>query len=236
MGTTNRVSVTKALDLLRDGMAPWVEREIRIHSHGVPLDRIRRYTDDPRLADKPISDWDVAALLRLMSDTWNEVFRDALGHTGRSLVSELREWRNDWAHQASFSDEDAYRVLDSVERLLTAVGAETEPDSVGAMKGDVLRRIAVGDTATLSKPGVLPIALSPPTAREFKTALLQTRRATIRVTYRDGRVEEQAWDASRMSADSNIIGNLRSRPAFRAGAWQQRGIARVDVSVKDDTD
>ena len=234
--TTNRVPVTTALDLLRDGVAAWVENEIRIHSRRVPIDLFRRYKADPRLADRPISDWDIAALLRLMTETWNEVFRDTLGHTGRSLVSELREWRNDWAHQKPFSGEDAYRVLDSVERLLTAVGAEREAGSIAAMKGDVLRRIAIGDTAPLSKPGVLPITLSPRKAREFKAALLQTRRATIRVTYGDGRVEEQAWDASRISADSNVIGNLRSRPAFRAGEWRRRGIAHVDVSVKDDTD
>ena len=53
----------------------------------------------------------------------------------------------------------------------------------------------------------------------------------IRVTYADGRVEQQTWHANRMSADSNVIGNLRSRPAFRAGAWQQNGISSVEVSV-----
>ena len=64
-------------------------------------------------------------------------------------------------------------------------------------------------------------------ASAFKTALLKTRRAVIRVKYNNGRVEEQIWRAERMSANSNVIGNLRSRPAFRAGTWQRRGISCV---------
>jgi hypothetical protein len=34
-----------------------------------------------------------------MWDNWNDVFRNVLGHAERSLVSELRDWRNKWAHQ-----------------------------------------------------------------------------------------------------------------------------------------
>src|SRR4029079_4529911 len=65
--------------------------------------------------------WDAHALLTVMWDQWNAVFRSSLGHTERSLVSELREFRNRWAHQAEFDFDDTYRVLDSVRRLLAAV-------------------------------------------------------------------------------------------------------------------
>lgn len=41
-------------------------------------------------------------LLRVMWDHWNTVFRTVLGHA-ESLVSELREARNRWAHNDSFS-------------------------------------------------------------------------------------------------------------------------------------
>jgi len=75
------------------------------------------------LKNKPIAEWDAAGLLKLMWETWNEVFRKTLGFAERSLVSELREWRNQWAHQEPFSSEDADRALDSVERLLSAVSA-----------------------------------------------------------------------------------------------------------------
>jgi len=33
-------------------------------------------------------------------------------------MSELRDVRNKWAHQRTFTTDDAYRALDSMERLL----------------------------------------------------------------------------------------------------------------------
>ena len=125
MATTNHDRVSKAMALLRDGLAPFVQREItaKVKSGTVRMDAIRRFAENPQLADKPIDDWDVAALLKLMWDTWNEVFRDTLGFTERSLVSELRDWRNKWAHQERFVSDDADRALDSAERLLTAIAA-----------------------------------------------------------------------------------------------------------------
>ena len=52
-----------------------------------------------------------------MSHTWKDVFRESLGLAERGLVSELCDWRNKWAHQERFVSDDAYRVLDSVQRL-----------------------------------------------------------------------------------------------------------------------
>jgi predicted AAA+ superfamily ATPase len=56
----------------------------------------------------------------------------------RSIVSELRDVRNKWAHQEAFSSSDAYRALDSMERLLTAVSAE-QASEIGQMRMDLLR-------------------------------------------------------------------------------------------------
>jgi predicted AAA+ superfamily ATPase len=98
-----------------------------------------RFIGDDRLnAKKPITEWDVGVLLRLMWESWNEVFRLTLGHTERSLVSELREHRNKWAHQESFSSDDTYRALDSAARLLTAVSAP-QADEIDNMKMELLR-------------------------------------------------------------------------------------------------
>jgi hypothetical protein len=35
--------------------------------------------EDPILGKKPIEEWDAAGLLKLMWETWNEVFRKTLG-------------------------------------------------------------------------------------------------------------------------------------------------------------
>ena len=55
------------------------------------------------------------------------------------MVSELRDVRNRWAHQETFTGDDAYRALDSVERLLTAVSAP-EAAEVAKMKRQLLRQ------------------------------------------------------------------------------------------------
>ena len=81
---------------------------------------------------------DAAALLRVMWASWNDVYRDVLGQAERSLVSELRDVRNRWAHQESFSSDDAYRALDSTHRLLTAVSSP-EAGEVENMKMELLR-------------------------------------------------------------------------------------------------
>src|SRR5207245_2553603 len=96
--------------------------------------------DDRLLARKPIAEWDVAALLRLMWDAWNDVFGRTLGRAERSLVQELRDWRNKWAHQEPFSSDDADRALDSMARLLTAVSAPQAED-VSKMKMELRREI-----------------------------------------------------------------------------------------------
>ena len=142
MAITNQERVGKALELLKAGLGPFVERELqdKIKAGGVHMDTVRRFVDDPHLTDKPIDQWDVAALLKLMWETWNDVFRTVLGHAERSLVSEIRDQRNKWAHQDSFSSDDADRTLDSIARLLTAVSA-SQADEVNRMKMELRRLI-----------------------------------------------------------------------------------------------
>ena len=125
MAPTNQERVGKALELLRAGLAPFVEREVQsnVKAGRVHMDVLRRFSDDPLLNSKPISQWDAGALLRLMWDTWNDVFSRTLGYAERSLVSELRDARNKWAHQMPFSSRDAERALDSMSRLLAAISA-----------------------------------------------------------------------------------------------------------------
>jgi len=79
--------------------------------------------------------------------------------------------------------------------------------------------------------GMLPITLEPAQATDFKMQLLKHRRAEISTYYNDGRIERRPWDASRFAESSNVMGNLRSRPAFRQGKWQSAGVVKVHVCV-----
>ena len=78
----------------------------------------------------------------------------------------------------------------------------------------------------------LPITLDPPDSQVFLHALLLTKEAWIEVSYRDGRKEVRRWNATRMRPSSNVVGNLRSRPEFRAGFWQLKGISGLRVSIE----
>ena len=79
---------------------------------------------------------------------------------------------------------------------------------------------------------VLPITLDPEGDADFKDALLRSKEAWIEVSYSDGRKVVRPWNASRMSASSNVLGNLRSKSEFRSGTWQNNGIASLRVSIE----
>ena len=140
MADTNNERVGKALDLLKEGLAPFVAREMKsaMGSNLLTVDDLRRFATDPMLSQKPVVEWDVAGLLALMWETWNQVFRQTLGPSERGLTGEMRGHRTRWAHQEPFSTDDAYRALDSTHRLLTSVSAPQAGD-VEKMKMELLR-------------------------------------------------------------------------------------------------
>lgn len=140
MAVTNHERVGKALGLVKTGLAPFVDREVH---RAIKEDRskaalLQSVADDPAIANRPVSDWDVSALLKLMWESWNHVFRWILGPAERGFVGELRGHRNRWAHQEPFSSDDAYRALDTASRLLAAVSAR-EAAEVDKIKMELLR-------------------------------------------------------------------------------------------------
>ena len=138
MAMTNHERVGKALELLNDGLRPFVERELKSAYKDRWVEAARPSFPNWQQAGKPESlSWDTQALLTVMWDLWNDCFKRILGHSERSLVSELRDVRNRWAHQKAFSTDDAYRAIDSVSRLLTAVSADVE--AIEQMKAEILR-------------------------------------------------------------------------------------------------
>lgn len=141
MTQSNRERVGKALDILNTGLQPFVEREMQA-KYGARW----RYEALNSLRDQHISKdgndlyLDTQGLLLILWDQWQPVFRNVLGHAERALVSELREVRNSWAHQNPFSLDDAYRALDSIQRLLSAVSAAAEADEVEKQRLELLRQ------------------------------------------------------------------------------------------------
>lgn len=169
MAVSNYERVGKGLEFVKQGLTPFVTREMEA-SYGSNWK-----TEAQRTLQRETS-WqgrngdvliDVQALFILMWMHWNDVFKKTLGHAERSIVSELRDVRNKWAHQQSFSTDDAYRALDSMERLLTAVAAD-EARELANMKQELLRirfaeqarrekrRASVAPTEGRPAPGLKP--------------------------------------------------------------------------------
>ena len=131
MAISNLDRVGKGLQILRDGLAPYILRELksaykeRWWTSGVEavLENAvgREALSGAAAPEERFARLDIQALLVILWENWNAVFKAELGHSGRSYVSELREVRNAWAHQQPFSAEDAYRALDTMTRLLEMV-------------------------------------------------------------------------------------------------------------------
>src|SRR5688572_15477452 len=144
MAINNHERVGKAMDLVKAGVAPFVERELKnVYAEKAQSQALAVVGEDRLNAKRPLTEWDVAALLKVMWESWNQVFRKTLGPAERSLVQELRDHRNRWAHQEVFSSDDADRALDSAERLLAAVSA-SQADEVRKVKLE-LRRLVMDE-------------------------------------------------------------------------------------------
>ncbi len=134
-------SVTLALDTLTIALRPYVRASLE-EVFGDEWTEVARasFRNDRTYANLPsdINEWDAHALLSVMWDQWNAVFRRHLSLFERSLVAELRAFRNRWAHQRTFSFDDTYRLLDSVQRLLSRIDPD-ETARLGEIKFDLLR-------------------------------------------------------------------------------------------------
>src|SRR5690349_19675754 len=113
MATTNHERVGRALGLISVGLSPFVARELEAAYGHNWLDEVSSRDVRGGSLPRKVSPTDVQFLLKVLWDEWNTVFRKVLGQSERTLVSELRDMRNRWAHQEPFSSDDTYRVLDS---------------------------------------------------------------------------------------------------------------------------
>jgi hypothetical protein len=136
MAITNSERVQRALECVRDGIQhgcskAWEAKygdEWASHIH--QLDRYPSGEPEPS---------DLAWLLIGITATWQEVWKSQLGQAERSYVSELRDARNKWAHQETFSTRDALRILDTCERLLAAFSAADQMKLVQAQHRELQR-------------------------------------------------------------------------------------------------
>lgn len=133
--------VSTALAILTAGLRDFVRQQLQATFDSEWLDVARSsFRNDRNVDELPddIAKWDAHALLTVMWDQWNAAFRRKLGLFERSLVAELRAFRNRWAHQRQFDFDDTYRFLDSICRLLQSIGVPSAAD-LSELKFDLLK-------------------------------------------------------------------------------------------------
>ena len=81
-------------------------------------------------------------------------FDGQLSPLHKAYAGELRDARNKWAHNGSFNDDDAYRALDTAERLLAAIGAPAVADQVSTLRRNLRRVTADRDDKRTLKTAV----------------------------------------------------------------------------------
>jgi len=148
MAKSNRDRVAEVMDALKDGLGPFVLREFKatwkqnaaaeiaaaLNSDRYEVPQGMLASDEAILRGIDTQGW-----LNLMFKRYNEAFKDKLGLTPRSYVSELIGARNDWAHQKAFSTAAAARVADTAHLLLSAAGATAQAQAVQDIKRELAR-------------------------------------------------------------------------------------------------
>ena len=130
--TTNYLRVTNGFDILTKALAPYVASELRARYADEWWDqgvlRIRRddYLPPGGKDDELTAVLDTHLCLVLINAQWNELFRGKLDRQYRAWVNELIAIRNKWAHKGhlDMADEDAWRALDTMIRLVKPIDAE----------------------------------------------------------------------------------------------------------------
>ncbi|MCY7273785.1 MAG: DUF499 domain-containing protein [Phormidesmis sp. CAN_BIN44] len=142
MPLSNRDRVQRGLELLKAGMIPYAEQRFQAFYGKDWLKQVQPIPRDELGTDSEGTiQWDTYALLKVMNQTWQDVFRGTLGQTERSWLNELLAARNDWAHERPFSSDDTYRALDTAERMLMAVSAANLANEIKKVRIDLQRDV-----------------------------------------------------------------------------------------------
>jgi hypothetical protein len=132
MAISNRDRLGKALDQLRDGLLPYISRQL--------YDNLGSDWQN-RLDPKSNNLQDVTVLLGLFMDHWQTIFKKVLSQSDRAYVSELKDARNKWAHSAPMASDDVDRYLDTAVRLCRNINASEQADAIRAIREELQQQV-----------------------------------------------------------------------------------------------
>ena len=142
MAMNNRERVGKAFDLLSEGLRDEVDEVMtRVYDTADWPEAWARADAQRRGGpQRTLTKHDVQVQLRAITEEGYH-FKDVLSRAQQGFASELRETRNHWAHNEPFSSDDTSRALDTIERLLQAVGSVDSANDVRKIRLDLQRTV-----------------------------------------------------------------------------------------------
>ena len=115
MGSFERSRIQRALDSLAPYLTAYVEQTMK---------RASKWEHLGREARTRLPAGDLSTGLRVMKEYWSTVFEPRLPRKVRNYLFEIADTRNGWAHQYSFTPEDADRAIDTIRLFSGAIGAK----------------------------------------------------------------------------------------------------------------
>lgn len=157
MAISNRDRVGRGFELLAAGMESFVDDTMGAAAPaGQDWIKLLEARDEAKHgSSKTYSKTDPQVQLKVLTEEWR-LFKDKLSRVEQSFASELRDMRNRWAHNDAFSSDDTYRALDTMDRLLTAVGAAEQADEVRKLRLDHQRGVYESETRKAVKAAAIP--------------------------------------------------------------------------------
>lgn len=161
MATSNVEAVRAALQSLSEVLDPYIEQVTgKFVPDGKDWTVLLAAKDvEKGIQGKEYSRTDPQDQFRVITEpigALGYIFNDHLSRGEQGFVGELRSVRNDVAHFKSFSPDDAVRALDTVERVMRAIGAVREADTVRTSRLDILRGSFEQQTRKSVRAAALP--------------------------------------------------------------------------------
>jgi hypothetical protein len=172
MAKSNYERVGEVLQALKDGLAPFVVREMaRVFGAGVIGEINQALTSGvygglaSTTIEGAVRELDAQSCLNLIQRRWAQVFQAKLGNSERGYCNILTDARNNWAHQRPFTNDDAYEAADNARRLLESVGAPQQADICASIARELLRLRFDAEQKQAQKPAQPSMIDAPPTTK-----------------------------------------------------------------------
>lgn len=145
MATSNREYVGRALEILAEALDPFIDRVVTPQLPAGAKDwtvaLAARDADNGRVGnvyERTDPQLQFRAILEPLP-TIGYAFNNALSRTEQGYVREIKDARNDWAHNRPFTGDQARRALETIELLLRPTGAVKDADQVRTMRREIER-------------------------------------------------------------------------------------------------